>query len=155
MSTMLPQILVATVVVVAVSSIALVLRSRRSVDAPTQREWMVPSQIDPADLGESHGGIPDEWSIVVFTSGSCHVCTDVVAKAEALRSRHVGVLEVEYSARGDLHAKYRIDAVPTLVLCDRLGVVRHSILGPVSATDLWAAVARVRDPGGAAHCDDH
>ena len=136
------SLIVATVIIAVVSGVAILLRSRRTVDAPTQKTWMVPTQIDPSDLGDSDS----DWSIVVFTSGTCHVCADVVNKAEALRSRHVDVVEVEHGINRRTHEKYGIDAVPTLVVCDRLGVVRHSILGPVSATDLWAAVARVRDP---------
>ncbi len=136
------SLIVAAVIVAVVSGVAILLRSRRTVDAPTQKTWMVPTQIDPSDLGDSDS----DWSIVVFTSGTCHVCADVVNKAEALRSRHVDVVEVEHGINRRTHEKYGIDAVPTLVVCDRSGVVRHSILGPVSATDLWAAVARVRDP---------
>ena len=136
------SLIVAVVIVAVVSGVAILLRSRRTVDAPTQKTWMVPTQIDPSDLGDSDS----DWSIVVFTSGTCHVCADVVNKAEALRSRHVDVVEVEHGINRRTHEKYGIDAVPTLVVCDRSGVVRHSILGPVSATDLWAAVARVRDP---------
>ncbi|MFM9037935.1 MAG: thioredoxin family protein [Actinomycetota bacterium] len=146
------SLIVAAVIVVAVSGVAILLRSRRTVDAPTQKTWMVPTQIDPSDLGDSDS----DWSIVVFTSGTCHVCADVVNKAEALRSRHVDVVEVEYGINRRTHEKYEIDAVPTLVVCDRSGVVRHSILGPVSATDLWAAVARVRDPNTpTGDCSNH
>ena len=47
--------------------------------------------------------------------------------------------------RRDLHRRYRIDAVPLLVIADDAGVVRHHFLGPVTATDLWAAMARLRD----------
>jgi hypothetical protein len=46
-----------------------------------------------------------------------------------------------------LHQKYKVDAVPIAVIADRDGVVRASFVGPMSATDLWAAVAEVRDPG--------
>ena len=38
------------------------------------------------------------------------------------------------------------DAVPTIVVADEQGVVRASFVGPPSATDLWAAVAKARDP---------
>lgn len=146
------SLIVAAVIVAVVSGVAILLRSRRTVDAPTQKTWMVPTQIDPSDLGDSDS----DWSIVVFTSGTCHVCADVVNKAEALRSRHVDVVEVEHGINRRTHEKYGIDAVPTLVVCDRSGVVRHSILGPVSATDLWAAVARVRDPNTATDdCTNH
>lgn len=148
------EFVVAASIAVVVSIVAILLRRRRVTDAPTQKTWTVPTQLDPIDLGIGDA----EWMIAVFTSGTCHVCADVAAKAEAMRSRKVAVREIEYAADRELHVKYRIDAVPTLVVCDRDGVVRHSILGPVTATDLWAAVARVRDPESATetgHCDNH
>ena len=51
---------------------------------------------------------------------------------------------VEFQARPDLHQRYRIEAVPLLVIADGRGVVRGHFLGPVTATDLWAAVATAR-----------
>ncbi|MFM8530726.1 MAG: hypothetical protein ACKOD2_13835 [Ilumatobacteraceae bacterium] len=146
------SVIIAAAIVVVVSGVAILLRSRRTADAPTQKAWTVPAQIDPGDLSD----VVSDWTIIVFTSGTCHVCADVVNKAEALRSRHVGVIEFEYGSHRPAHEKYRIDAVPTLVVCDRSGVVRHSILGPVSATDLWAAVARIRDPNTpTSDCSNH
>jgi len=35
--------------------------------------------------------------------------------------------------------------VPSVIVADRDGVVRASFVGPVTAADLWAAVAEVRD----------
>ncbi|MGA1542558.1 MAG: TlpA family protein disulfide reductase [Ilumatobacteraceae bacterium] len=133
---------VAVGVFVVVAAIALVARRRQVVDVPTQKSWTVPQQ-DPADFPASRG---ESWTVVVFTSSSCHVCADVAAKALVLASSEVSVYEVEYTSRRELHTKYGIDAVPTLLVADREGVVRHHSLGPVTATDLWAAVARVRDP---------
>ncbi len=52
-----------------------------------------------------------------------------------------------------LHRKYHIDAVPIVVVADRLGVVRASFVGPMSATDLWAAVAEARHPGSSPEPD--
>ena len=150
------NVLVALGVFVVVAVVALVARRRQVADAPTQRTWTVPQQLDPIDFPADPG---QEWSVVVFTSSSCHVCADVATKARVLSSTEVMVVEVEYSARRELHQKYGIDAVPTLLVADRQGVVRHHALGPVTATDLWAAVARVRDPdlpiaGCAAHDHD-
>lgn len=136
------NLLIAVGVVVVVGAVALVARGRRAVDAPTQVTWTVPRQLDPTDLSLD----AESWCVVVFTSATCHVCADVARKARVLESRDVLVTEIEYSARRDLHDKYGIDAVPTLLITDREGVVRRHFLGPVSATDLWAAVARVRDP---------
>ena len=55
--------------------------------------------------------------------------------------------EVEVGRRRDLHHRYSVDAVPTLVVADAEGVVRASFVGQPTATDLWAAVAELREPG--------
>ena len=68
----------------------------------------------------------------------------MVAKAEVLASDDVAVDEVEYRRGRDVHERYRIDAVPLVRVADAAGVVRASFLGPVTATDLWAAVAGPR-----------
>jgi hypothetical protein len=52
----------------------------------------------------------------------------------------------EYPRHKAIHERYRIDAVPLVVIADDRGVVRKSFLGPVSATDLWAGVAAAREP---------
>jgi hypothetical protein len=57
----------------------------------------------------------------------------------------VAVADVELADEPELHRRYGIDAVPLLVLADAEGVVRASFVGPPSATDLWAAVADIRD----------
>ena len=101
----------------------------------------MPGQLDRADFPEP--GAP--WLVAVFTSGTCDACAATVAKAQALASPSVTVAEIELAARPELHRRYAIDAVPLLVLADGEGVVRASFVGPPSATDLWAAVAEVRD----------
>ncbi len=138
---------------VVVGLVALVARSRRRVDVPTQRTFSVPTQIDRADFGSPN----EEWLVIVFTSSTCHVCADVSAKALALASRHVATRIVDYGDRRNVHTRYGIDAVPTLVIADSSGVVLHHVLGPVTATDLWAAVARLRDGGDPAEscCSEH
>ena len=70
-----------------------------------------------------------------------------------LESRHVSVVEVEFSAARDLHRKYDIQAVPIVAVADADGVVHRGFAGPVSATDLWAAVAEARDPGSSPEPD--
>jgi thioredoxin-related protein len=123
------RFLIALVVVAAVAAVAVVMQRRRP-DAPTQRVYNVPVQLDREDFPRS----ATPWLVVVFTSATCGTCAQVVA-------------EVEVTAEADLHQRYGIDAVPTLVVADADGVVRRSFLGPVTATDLWAAVAEVREPG--------
>ena len=76
-----------------------------------------------------------------------------IRKAAVLGSREVSVFDAEYGEHRVLHERYRIDAVPTLVIADREGVVKASFLGPVSATDLWAACAEARQPGSSPEPD--
>lgn len=117
------------------------LFARRSKQAPTQADPTMPTQIDRSDFAEEQ----KEWLVLAFTSSSCNTCTDIERKAVALRSRNVAVDVCEYSVNQVLHKKYAIDAVPTLLFVDNEGVVRKGFLGPASATDIWAALARVRD----------
>ena len=134
---------VAVAIVAVAAAVAAVVRRRRSVDAPTQPDWQLPTQLDRHDFDR-----PDAaWLVAVFTSETCSTCADVIAKAEVLASADVAVQTVPFQARRDLHLRYRIDAVPGVVIADREGVVRSSFLGPVTATDLWAALAEARQPG--------
>ena len=136
------QVVVALVIVVVAVAIGLVLRRRQLVEAPTQPRHDVPTQLDRADFAATA-----PWLVAVFSSGTCTTCADVVRKAEVLASAQVAVVDVEFTANRALHAKYDIQAVPIVVVAGADGVVRASFTGPVSATDLWAAVAEVRDPG--------
>ena len=138
---MIRYVIAASVVVVAVA-VSLVLR-RRKPQAPTQPRMNVPVQVDRADFTSPES----PWLVAVFSSASCSTCADVVAKAHALASREVAVMDVEYTAHRDLHKRYDIDAVPTVIVVDQQGIVQDSFLGPVTATDLWAAVAECRQPG--------
>ncbi|MGZ4765189.1 MAG: hypothetical protein ACXVH5_05045 [Ilumatobacteraceae bacterium] len=137
------QLFVAAGVLIAALAVGAVLRQRRQVDAPTQPAFSAPSQIDRADFAT--GDAP--WLVAVFSSASCQTCRDVVDKARVLACADVAVVDVEYSADAALHRKYHIDAVPILLLADRKGVVRANFIGPMTATDLWAAVAEARHPG--------
>ncbi len=59
----------------------------------------------------------------------------------------MAIQEVEAVADKDLHQRYGVDAVPLVVVADAGGVVRRSFVGPPTATDLWAALAELREPG--------
>ena len=135
------QLTVAVGVVAVAVVVGLVLRRRQHADVPTQPTFEAPSQLDRADFPAA--GAP--WLVVVFSSATCTSCADVVRKAEVLRSRDVDVVDVEYGRARDLHAKYSIDGVPITVIADAHGVVRKHFIGPVTATDLWAAYAAARD----------
>jgi hypothetical protein len=143
------QVLVAVVVLVVALGVGAVLRRRRVVDPPTQPVFSAPAQIDRADFVDA--GAP--WLVAVFSSASCDACEDVVRKANVLACSEVAVVDVEYSASAALHRKYHVDAVPIAVVADRAGVVKASFIGPMSATDLWAAVAEARHPGSSPEPD--
>lgn len=128
--------------VVLAASVTALWRRRRLADAPTQPRNLPPTQLSRADFPN-----PDrDWLVVAFTSATCSTCRDIAAKVSVLESRHVAVHEVEYSSDRELHARYDIDAVPMVLIADGNGVVQWARVGPTSATDLWAALARVRDP---------
>jgi len=133
------------IVAVAIMTVAVVvarsIRARRVADPPTQARRSVPTQLDREDFD----GVG--WVVAVFTSDTCSTCADVVRKAEVLRSDQVEVSVLSFQGRRELHTRYSIDAVPTLLVADGDGVVHRSFVGPVSATDLWAAVAEARCPG--------
>lgn len=145
------RLLVAVAVVAVVAVVAEVVRRRRASDPPTQPRGQIPAQLDRSDF-DGRG-----WLVAVFTSESCSTCADVVAKAAVVRSDDVSVATVSFQERRDLHERYGIDAVPCLVIADREGAVHAGFLGPVTATDLWAAIAEAREPGsiGNAGCDRH
>jgi hypothetical protein len=134
------RVVVAAVIVAVAVVVALIVRRRRP-DPPTQPSRNVPAQLDRGDFARPEA----EWLVAVFTSATCHTCADVVAKAAVLESADVAVTEVEFTASRRVHERYGVDAVPMLVIADRAGVVRTSFSGPVSATDLWAALAGLRE----------
>lgn len=134
------QFVVAVAVVVAAVGLGLVLRKRQQVAAPTQPSRAIPAQLDRADFDSAA-----PWLVVVFSSATCDTCAAVARKAEVLRSDSVGVVEVEFSAARELHRKYDIQVVPMVAMADSEGVVRAGFAGPVSAEDLWGALADVRE----------
>ena len=132
------------VIVVAVVAFAFAvayLAQRRAPDPPARSGRETPEQIDRGDFAN-----PDApWLIAVFTSTTCDICVDTWQKATVLESAEVAVQQIEYQRDRRLHDRYAIGAVPSTLVVDERGVVRSSFVGPVSATQLWAAVAEARD----------
>jgi hypothetical protein len=132
---------VIAVVLVAVAVLVawLVQRGRpQPARAPT---FHVPDALDRAEFDR-----PDApWLVVAFTSATCDTCAAVIDKARALESDAVAVQEVEARAQRAVHDRYGVDAVPLVVLVDAGGAVRAHFFGPVSAADLWSALATLRD----------
>src|SRR5688500_4617281 len=137
------RVLIALALAALALVVAAVVQRRQRPDAPVRTGYAVPAQLDRADFAR-----PDApWLVAVFTSATCGTCAGVWDKARHLESDAVVVQEVEYGADRALHDRYGIEAVPTAVVADALGVVQASFMGSVTATDLWAAVAEAREPG--------
>jgi hypothetical protein len=148
---MIEQLIVVVAAMSVALAVALILKKRRS-DAPTQAGFEIPIQLDRNDFENPQ----TPWLVAVFTSATCHTCADVATKAEVLLSSEVAVQRIDYTVNPDLHKRYRIDAVPLLVIADALGVVHKGFIGPVKAQDLWAAMAECRDPGSTPEsCQSH
>lgn len=145
-------LLVVVIAVVAAIVAAVVSRRTRNDADPVPTGFHVPRQLHRADFER-----PDApWLVAVFTSATCNTCATMIDKARALESDAVAVQEVEVVAQAELHARYEIDGVPTTVIADADGLVRSHFLGPATATDLWAAVAELREPGSVPEsCDAH
>ena|SRR5438874_2214638 len=132
------RVLLAVAIALAVAALAMVLQRRRP-QAPSQGRWAVPDQLDRADFDRP--GAP--WLIAVFSSATCESCATAVTRAQALASADVVVQEIEVGAGRDLHSRYNVEAVPTLVVADRQGVVRASIVGPPGEGELEEAFAEL------------
>ena len=141
-----------TVALVAVAAVVAALIQRRQPDAPTQpRTYRVPSQLDRSDFDR-----PDApWLVAVFTAATCDACAGVWQKTVALECDDVAVQQAEVGTSPALHERYGIDGVPLVVISDTEGVVRASFVGPATATDIWATVAELREPGSVPEGCDH
>lgn len=145
---------IVVVVLAAVAAVVAYVVSRRTRDesVPVPTGFHVPAQLHRSDFERADA----EWLVAVFTSATCNSCATMIDKARALESDAVAVVEVEVTAQAELHERYGIDGVPTTVIADADGAVRSHFLGPATATDLWAAVAEVREPGSVpSSCDAH
>lgn len=148
---MTQQIIFVALAMVAAILIAVVLQKRRS-DPPTQGGFEIPTQVDRHDFDQPQ----TPWLVAVFTSATCHTCADVATKAMVLSSPQVVVQRIDYTVNPALHQRYKIDAVPLLVIADQFGVVKAGFIGPTKAQDLWAAMAECRDPGSTPEsCQSH
>lgn len=137
------QVAIVVVLGAVAAAIAWVVQRRTKPEPERGPSWNVPPLVDRDDFDR-----PDaEWLVVVFSSQTCTACQGTVAKAALLASDVVAVQEVDHLERKDLHDRYGIDAVPMVLVADAAGTVRAEFIGEPTATDLWAALAELRDPG--------
>lgn len=148
---MIQQAVFVVIAIAVALGVAVLLRQRQS-DPPTQAGFEIPAQVDRQDFD----GPDTEWLVAVFTSATCHTCADVASKAAVLASDQVVVQRIDYTENPALHQRYKIDAVPLLVIADINGVVRAGFIGSTKAQDLWAAMAECREPGSTPEsCQSH
>ena len=139
---MTARLAVAAAILVVVLIAAWRLRARPT-DPPPRDVYPVPVQLDRADFPR-----PDApYLVVLFSSNGCDSCRGLMPKLVPLESTEIAVCEVEASVDGALHRRYEVAAIPTTVLADVDGVVRRGFVGAFTATDLWAAMAEIREPG--------
>jgi hypothetical protein len=137
--------MVTVLLVVGLGAIAVVLawviRARTGTEAPTQGRWAVPAQLDRADFAAPEA----PWLVALFSSTTCLSCAGTWTRVQALASPRVAVQQLDAVADRPLHERYRIEAVPCVVIADAEGAVRASFLGEPTTADLMAAMGEL-DP---------
>jgi len=136
------RIVLALAILAVVGVVAWFLQ-RRSPEPPPRDVYPVPTQLDRADFPHSDAA----WLVALFSSAACDSCRGLGAKLAPLASADVAVCEIAAEDQAALHRRYELAAIPTTVVADADGVVRRAFVGAFTATDLWAAVAELRDPG--------
>ena len=139
---MVVRIVIALLILATVGGVALVMR-RRPPEAPPRDVYPVPKQLDRADFARPEAA----WLVALFSSATCDSCHGLDAKLTPLESVDVAVSVIDLEHFDALHRRYDLAAIPTTVIADHEGVVRRAFVGAFTATDLWAAVAELRDPG--------
>jgi hypothetical protein len=138
-----PRVVLVLVLVVVAVAVAEVIRRRTAQPAPVRTGALAPGQLDRGDFARPEA----EWLVVLFSSDTCLSCGGAWEKVELLESGAVAVERVSFQADRARHERYGVDAVPLVLVADVEGVVQATFVGPVTATDLWATVAELRDPG--------
>jgi hypothetical protein len=118
---------------------AWLIRARTGTEAPTQGRWAVPAQLDRADFASPEA----PWLVVLFSSTTCLSCAGTWTRVQALVSPQVAVQQVDAVADRPRHERYRIEAVPCLVIADADGAVRASFLGEPTTAELFAVMGEL------------
>ena len=135
------RVVLVLVLILAAFGVAAVASRRQDHGRPVTTRGKLPTHVRRSDFAR-----PDApWLVVVFSSATCASCAEARTVVEPLDSDEVAVTEVEFSAERDLHERYDIDAVPSVIVCDASGAVRAGFVGPPKAADLWSALAELRD----------
>ena len=139
---MVVRIVIALLILATVGAVALVMR-RRPPEPPPRDVFPVPKQLDRGDFRRHEA----PWLVVLFSSATCDSCQGLDVKLEPLESSDVAICIADAEHFGELQRRYELAAIPTTLVADHEGVVRRAFVGAFTATDMWAAVAELRDPG--------
>ncbi|HET8929661.1 MAG TPA: thioredoxin family protein [Acidimicrobiales bacterium] len=128
------EFVVAAAIVIAGIGVAAVIRRRDAGQMAQGRRWSVPAQLERRDFADPEA----DRLVVVFSSDTCDVCAQTWQQVNELVTPASGtaVDRVSYQDRSDLHDRYGIAAVPTLLVADGEGVVQRSFVGPPDAAEL-------------------
>lgn len=133
------------IIVVVVALVALGVGwfvQQRAPDAPIQpTHHVLPTQLDRSDFVRPEA----PWLVAVFTSNTCETCAKVWTSTQLVESDDVAIQNIAYQNDKALHDRYKVTAVPAVVVADAQGVNRAEFLGPPSSAELWATLAEVRD----------
>jgi hypothetical protein len=141
---MMLRLAVAAAIVALAAGIAWWLRRRRPA-APPRDAHPLPRQLDRRDFPAPHA----PWLVAYFSSTTCDSCRGLGERVAALASAAVAVAEVEFKAQRALHSRYRISAIPMILVADHEGVVRHGFVGAPPTDELTTVVRSLvkPDPG--------
>lgn len=131
------EVVVAVAIVLVGVALAALVRKRDANQMARGSGWNVPAQLERTDFVDPRA----ERLIVVFSSETCDACARTWQKVTELAGPGVAIEDVTYQQRRELHDRYGINAVPTLVIADAQGVVQASFVGPPSDEELIEALA--------------
>ena len=136
------QVAIGLAILLIAGAVSWRLRGARP-EAPSRDPYPVPRQLDRDDFPN-----PDAaWLVAYFSSVTCGSCQGLGPKVAVLESGQVAVHEATFERSRELHERYDIAAIPMILVADHEGVVCRAFVGSTTATDLWAALAELRDPG--------
>jgi len=139
---MTTRIVIASVILLAAVIVAWRIRSLPST-GPTRDAYPVPAQLDRGDFPR-----PDaNWLVALFSAERCDSCRGIPDLLADLESESVATAIVSDEDRRDLHRRYEISGIPTVVVADAAGVVRESFVGPITAAELADALRGARETG--------
>lgn len=90
----------------------------------------------PARLRRSDFKNPDaDWLVVLFSSSTCASCEAVWDEVAAYESSRIAVDNIESLLQRQLHRRYHIESVPTVVIANPAGTVRFAHIGPLGTAE--------------------